>query len=113
MDEIQYSEFENPSFDAKELVQRYRKRIPLPHLQKILRGHHAATRQELIELINEKYADFVSLSSRMQGVERALKPLRAPLEESSELTKGLHTKLGGLLQKAEERSSGTCSHSST
>lgn len=35
-----------------------------------------------------KYADFVSLSSRMQGVERALKPLRAPLEESAELTKG-------------------------
>jgi hypothetical protein len=33
--------------------------------------------------INEKYADFVSLSSRMQGVERALKPLRAPLEDSS------------------------------
>ena len=31
--------------------------------------------------INEKYADFVSLSSRMQGVERALKPLRAPLED--------------------------------
>ena len=45
-------------------------------------------RRECVELkmvcpeprINEKYADFVSLSSRMQGVERALKPLRAPLE---------------------------------
>jgi len=102
MDEVSYAEFENPNFDAKELVQRYRKRIPLPHLQKSLRAHHATTRQELIELINEKYADFVSLSSRMQGVERALRPLRSPLEESCELTKGLQTKLGGLLQKAEE-----------
>ena len=106
MDEIHYSEFEHPNFDAKELVQRYRKRVPLPHLQKLLRAHHAATRQELVELINEKYADFVSLSSRMQGVERALKPLRAPLEESSELTKGLHGKLGGLLQKAEDAHQG-------
>ncbi len=34
----------------KELVQRYRKRVPLPHLQKLLRAHHAATRQELVEL---------------------------------------------------------------
>lgn len=106
MDEIHYSEFENPNFDAKELVQRYRKRVPLPQLQKLLRTHHGNTRQELVELINEKYADFVSLSSRMQGVERALKPLRAPLEESSELTKGLHAKLGGLLQKAEEAHQG-------
>ncbi|CAK8998703.1 Conserved oligomeric Golgi complex subunit 2 (COG complex subunit 2) (Component of oligomeric Golgi complex 2) [Durusdinium trenchii] len=106
MDEVHYTEFENPKFDAKELVQRYRKRVPLPQLQKSLRTHHASARQELVELINEKYADFVSLSSRMQGVERALKPLRAPLEESAELTKGLHSKLGSLLQKAEEAHQG-------
>eukprot|EP00933_Yihiella_yeosuensis_P035548 TRINITY_DN29122_c0_g1_i1.p1 TRINITY_DN29122_c0_g1~~TRINITY_DN29122_c0_g1_i1.p1 ORF type:complete len:769 (-),score=185.93 TRINITY_DN29122_c0_g1_i1:141-2447(-) len=102
MDEIHYSEFAGRDFDPKEVVQRYRKRIPLPQLQKSLRAHHAATRQELVELINEKYADFVSLSSRMTGVERALKPLRAPLEESCELTKSLHGKLGGLLSEAEE-----------
>ncbi|CAE8601806.1 unnamed protein product, partial [Polarella glacialis] len=102
MDEIHYSEFDGRDFDPKEFVQRYRKRIPLPQLQKSLQAHHAATRQELVELINEKYADFVSLSSRMQGVERALKPLRAPLEESCELTKSLHSKLDLLLSKAEE-----------
>lgn len=102
MDEIPSSEFEGRDFDARELIQRYRKRLPLSQLQKGLRAHHTATRQELIELINEKYADFVSLSSRMQGVERALRPLRAPLEESGELTGGLQTKLGSLLGQAEE-----------
>jgi len=59
-----------------------------------------------VELINEKYADFVNLSSRMQGVERALKPLRAPLEESAELTRGLHSKLGALLEQAEHTHKG-------
>lgn len=64
MDEIQHAEFETANFDPKvsrraspkdfltqELVQRYRKRIPLPQLQKCLLAHHAATRQELVELI--------------------------------------------------------------
>eukprot|EP00406_Dinophysis_acuminata_P006390 CAMPEP_0179232170 /NCGR_PEP_ID=MMETSP0797-20121207/11722_1 /TAXON_ID=47934 /ORGANISM="Dinophysis acuminata, Strain DAEP01" /LENGTH=813 /DNA_ID=CAMNT_0020939283 /DNA_START=1 /DNA_END=2442 /DNA_ORIENTATION=- len=106
MDEIPASEFDGRDFDAREVVQRYRKRVPLPQLQKGLQAHHTATRQELVELINEKYADFVSLSSRMQGVERALKPLRAPLEESSTLTQNLNTKLGALLEQAEETHKG-------
>lgn len=101
MEEVPSSEFATADYDARDLVQRYRKRVPLPRLQAALRAHHATTRRELVELINEKYADFVSLSSRMQGVERALKPLRAPLEESSELTKSLHSRLGGLLDTAE------------
>lgn len=102
MDEIPTSEFDSSNFDAKKVVQHYRKLVPLPQLQRSLRAQHAAARQELVELINEKYADFVSLSSRMQGVERALKPLRAPLEESSELTKNLQGKLGGILDQANE-----------
>lgn len=102
MDDIPAAEFDSRFFDAKEVVQRYRKRVPLPQLQKSLRGHHAATRQELVELINEKYADFVSLSSRMQGVERALRPLRAPLEESSELARSLQAKLGGIVEQARD-----------
>lgn len=101
MDEIPSSEFDFRDFDPRDFVQRYRKRLPLPQLQKSLRAHHSATRQELVELINEKYADFVNLSTRMQGVERALKPLRAPLMESAELTQGLHSKLAALLEQAE------------
>eukprot|EP00927_Polykrikos_kofoidii_P043495 TRINITY_DN37563_c2_g2_i1.p1 TRINITY_DN37563_c2_g2~~TRINITY_DN37563_c2_g2_i1.p1 ORF type:complete len:897 (-),score=192.13 TRINITY_DN37563_c2_g2_i1:72-2660(-) len=102
MDEIPAAEFDGRDFDAGEVVQRYRRRVPLPQLQKSLRAHYAATRQEVVELINDKYADFVSLSSRMQGVERALRPLRAPLEESSELTQSLHSRLGAILQQAED-----------
>eukprot|EP00928_Gymnodinium_smaydae_P047677 TRINITY_DN31830_c0_g1_i1.p1 TRINITY_DN31830_c0_g1~~TRINITY_DN31830_c0_g1_i1.p1 ORF type:complete len:845 (+),score=198.11 TRINITY_DN31830_c0_g1_i1:68-2602(+) len=100
MDEISAAEFEAREFDAREVVNRYRKRVPLPTLQKSLKGRYAASRQELVELINEKYADFVSLSSRMQGVERALKPLRAPLEESNDLTQSLSLRLGQLLDQA-------------
>jgi len=73
--EIPAFEFDGRTFDAREVVQRYRKRWPLKELQQGLSKHHEDTRKELVELINEKYADFVSLSSRMQGVERALKPL--------------------------------------
>eukprot|EP00930_Biecheleria_cincta_P080537 TRINITY_DN6886_c0_g1_i3.p1 TRINITY_DN6886_c0_g1~~TRINITY_DN6886_c0_g1_i3.p1 ORF type:complete len:703 (+),score=193.70 TRINITY_DN6886_c0_g1_i3:141-2249(+) len=94
MDEIHYAEFENPNFDAKKLVQKYRLTIPLPQLQKSLHAHHATTRQELVELINEKCSDFVSLSSGMQGVERALKPLRAPLEVARD-SRRIKLNLGG------------------
>jgi len=100
--EIPAFEFDGRTFDAREVVQRYRKRWPLKELQQGLSKHHEDTRKELVELINEKYADFVSLSSRMQGVERALKPLRSPLEESGEITRNLHTKLGAILGQAQE-----------
>mmetsp|Transcript_95616 Transcript_95616/g.209106 ORF Transcript_95616/g.209106 Transcript_95616/m.209106 type:complete len:793 (-) Transcript_95616:28-2406(-) len=100
MDEIPPAEFESAHFDAKKVVQHYRKLVPLPQLQKSLRHQQASARQDLIELINEKYADFVSLSSRMQGVEKALKPLKAPLEESNNLTKEMQTKLNQILDQA-------------
>lgn len=101
MEEIPASEFDGASFDAKRVVQHYRRLVPLPQLQRSLRAHHASARQELVELINEKYADFVSLSSRMQVIEGALKPLRAPLEESSELTRGMQVKLEDVQKRAD------------
>jgi hypothetical protein len=52
MDEIPPSEFDGQKFDARDFVQRYRKRLPLKELQKCLKSQHAATRQELVELIN-------------------------------------------------------------
>ena len=44
-----HKSYQFPSL-PKELVQRYRKRVPLPQLQKLLRTHHGNTRQELVEL---------------------------------------------------------------
>mmetsp|Transcript_52684 Transcript_52684/g.125873 ORF Transcript_52684/g.125873 Transcript_52684/m.125873 type:complete len:797 (-) Transcript_52684:36-2426(-) len=102
MEDVPSSEFDGQEFDAREFVQRYRKRLPLTQLQKVLQAHHKSKRQELVELINEKYQDFVSLSLRMQGVERALKPLKGPLEESSELTESMRSRLGALLGQAQE-----------
>eukprot|EP00971_Amphidinium_carterae_P119603 2369471-Amphidinium_carterae.1 len=106
MEDVPSSEFDGKEFDAREFVQRYRKRLPLTQLQKVLQTHHKARRQELVELINDKYQDFVSLSLRMQGVERALKPLKGPLEESSELTQSMRSRLGSLLEQAQEARKG-------
>lgn len=103
MEEIPGSEFENNHFDAKKVVQHYRKLVPLPQLQRSLRNQHQAARHELVELINEKYADFVSLSSRMAGVERALKPLQTPLQDTSELTRNIRNKLGDILEQARDK----------
>lgn len=103
MDEVATAEFEGRDFDARELVMKYRRRMPLSQLQKSLSSHKTAIRQELIELINEKYSDFVSLSSRMQGVEQALRPLRTPLEESRGLAGSFKDRLGELLTQADSK----------
>jgi len=95
MGEIPASEFDTPSFNACEFVHRYRdKHVPLSQLHKGLRVHLSTAKQELDALISDKCSAFVTLSSQVDDASQKLKPLRAPLQETCEVTKNLEAKLG-------------------
>eukprot|EP00392_Amoebophrya_sp_AT5.2_P014624 g14785.t1 len=89
-------------FDPKEFVQQYRRRIPLPQLQKILNEKHEAVKADLVELINEKYGDFVSLSSKMKELEHLTQPILEPLKENRALCEEFTRKLDELCSRARE-----------
>ena len=58
--------------------------VPLETLRSALDTHVQSLRHELIELINRDYSDFVSLSTRLSGVEAAVERFQLPLAELGE-----------------------------
>ncbi|EFJ28130.1 hypothetical protein SELMODRAFT_7940, partial [Selaginella moellendorffii] len=55
--------------------------MPLKALHGELRSHLAALKNELIELINKDYKDFVSLSMQLVDVDGAVLRMCTPLQE--------------------------------
>ncbi|WVQ84689.1 hypothetical protein IAT38_006844 [Cryptococcus sp. DSM 104549] len=54
--------------------------IPLEELRAELRGYLGGLREELVQLINEDYEEFISLGTGLRGEEGRLKRLEGPLE---------------------------------
>lgn len=55
--------------------------VPLEALSAELEGHLQVLRHRLVEVINEHYADFVSLSSKLVNVDSAVLRMQKPLLE--------------------------------
>lgn len=55
--------------------------VPLESLSSELDAYLAVLRNRLLEVINEHYADFVSLSSRLVNVDTAVLGMQKPLLE--------------------------------
>jgi hypothetical protein len=55
--------------------------VPLEALSGELEGHLKVLRHRLVEVINEHYADFVSLSSKLVNVDSAVLRMQKPLLE--------------------------------
>ena len=56
-----------------------RKRVPLESVRTDLREYSSSLENELVELINKDYTDFVNLSSNLAGIDEVLNELREPL----------------------------------
>lgn len=59
-----------------------RKKIPLETVQQDLKEYSFGLDQELLDLINKDYTDFINLSSNLFGIEKLLALLRSPLQQS-------------------------------
>lgn len=69
-----------PSFDPDSLLQS-RSHIPLEELRGDLRSHLGVLREELVQLINEDYEEFIALGVGLRGEVQRLTRLELPLRE--------------------------------
>ena len=68
-----------PTFSADDFLLS-RIHIPLEELRGELRSYLAVLREELVQLINDDYEEFISLGTGLRGEEDRLKRLQAPLK---------------------------------
>ncbi|WVR07562.1 hypothetical protein IAU60_004604 [Kwoniella sp. DSM 27419] len=68
------------TFDADQFLLS-RLHIPLEELRGELRGYLGELREELVQLINEDYEEFISLGTGLRGEEGRLKRLGGPIKE--------------------------------
>ncbi|BDA46634.1 Conserved oligomeric Golgi complex subunit 2 [Coccomyxa sp. Obi] len=76
--------FMEPNFDADTYVADLRRYVPLEALSAELQAHLQVLRNKLVEVINEHYGDFVSLSSKLVNVDSAVIRMQKPLLEIKE-----------------------------
>eukprot|EP01102_Stenamoeba_stenopodia_P000504 TRINITY_DN10491_c0_g1_i1.p1 TRINITY_DN10491_c0_g1~~TRINITY_DN10491_c0_g1_i1.p1 ORF type:complete len:777 (-),score=153.84 TRINITY_DN10491_c0_g1_i1:104-2434(-) len=84
--------FNSPHFSVDEFIADCRLRTPhndLAELQKDIQSYEASLDNELIELINKDYADFVNLSAKLFGIDKTIETLRAPLDKLSKEVSGV------------------------
>ncbi|KAF9115793.1 Conserved oligomeric Golgi complex subunit 2 [Mortierella sp. AM989] len=67
------------NFDTDEFLSA-RRHLPLEELKSQLIAHMKELKIELIELINSDYADFINLSTNLNGVDRMMDDLQKPLD---------------------------------
>jgi len=66
-------------FDAAEFCDGLRQSMPWEHLQTNLKQHYNTISEELFEVINRDYNDFINLSSGLVGVDSAIEAVRQPV----------------------------------
>ncbi|GAQ80959.1 brefeldin A-sensitive Golgi protein-like [Klebsormidium nitens] len=73
--------FLDKDFDAEIYVTDLRRFVPLDTLRAELKSHLTGLQNELVELINRDYTDFVNLSTKLTDVDGAVLRMRMPLSE--------------------------------
>ncbi|CAM9236441.1 unnamed protein product [Ectocarpus sp. 6 AP-2014] len=85
-------------FDPSAFVASTRSLVPLERLRDDLQEHLADRKQELYDLINRDYADFILVSTKLSGVGSKVSHLREPMAR-------LLARASGLRVSAEEEAS--------
>ena len=73
------SAFFDEAFDRDTFIASCRERAPLENIMRDLGAYQGELQQSMVALINKDYADFVSLSSNLVGLDPAIVALREPL----------------------------------
>jgi len=100
-------EFLSESFSVDVFVSSCKDRVSMSNLREDLEVHYKNIQLALIELINNDYADFVSLSSNLIGTEKTIDNIGVPLGQLKEEVLSVKTYLSDELSrvntKLEER----------
>ncbi|EPS73270.1 hypothetical protein M569_01480, partial [Genlisea aurea] len=102
------SKFSDLDFDPESYISDLRTFVPFDTLRSELRSHLASLKNELVELINRDYADFVSLSTKLVDVDSAVVRMWAPLLEIKEkilvYRASVDTSLAAMQSRLKQRS---------
>ncbi|PSC75738.1 conserved oligomeric Golgi complex subunit 2 [Micractinium conductrix] len=92
-----------PEFNPAAYVADLKRYVPLETLSTELHSHLNALKNKLVEVINDDYTDFVSLSTKLVNVDGSLARMQRPLLE---LQEKLESARGGIAGAAAELQSG-------
>ncbi|RUO96126.1 oligomeric golgi complex component, COG2-domain-containing protein [Jimgerdemannia flammicorona] len=99
---IERQAFTAPDFDADAFLSS-RRHLGLDELKSELSGHLAQLKNELVELINRDYADFINLSTNLKGVDKVIEELRRPLDVMREEVKVVRSNLQAVISDLEAK----------
>ncbi|KAG9321674.1 hypothetical protein KVV02_004078 [Mortierella alpina] len=91
-----------PDFDTDEFLSA-RRHLPLEELKSQLIAHMKELKTELIELINSDYADFINLSTNLNGVDRMMEELRKPLDRMKGDAIAVKSNLQSVVESLEQK----------
>ncbi|KAF9208535.1 Conserved oligomeric Golgi complex subunit 2 [Haplosporangium sp. Z 27] len=90
------------NFDTDEFLSA-RRHLPLEELKSQLITHMKELKTELIELINSDYADFINLSTNLNGVDRMMDDLQKPLDRMKEDAVTVKSNLQSVIESLEQK----------
>ncbi|KAF9327840.1 Conserved oligomeric Golgi complex subunit 2 [Podila minutissima] len=91
-----------PDFDTDEFLSA-RRHLPLEELKSQLSTHMKELKTELIELINSDYADFINLSTNLNGVDRMMEELQKPLDRMKGDAIAVKSNLQSVMDNLEDK----------
>ncbi|EER05767.1 hypothetical protein Pmar_PMAR011814 [Perkinsus marinus ATCC 50983] len=99
---VPLSEFTEPGADPVAIIQRYRRRgVPMTELVKSFKRHGNKIQEELVQLINDHYSEFIGLSTKMEEVSRKTAQLRPPLSAALKSSTASTSSVKEQVDKAE------------
>jgi len=96
-------EFLNPKFNVDQFVSKCKDLVSMATLREDLENYYKNIQLSLIELINQDYADFVSLSTNLIGTEKSIDELNLPLGQLKEEIRSVKQELESVLSNIESK----------
>ncbi|KAL4443325.1 hypothetical protein ABPG75_011062 [Micractinium tetrahymenae] len=87
--------FVGPEFNPVAYVADLKRYVPLETLSSELHSHLDALKSKLVEVVNEDYNDFVSLSTKLVNVDGSLARMQRPLLELQEKLEAVRSSVAG------------------
>ncbi|CAO3646141.1 unnamed protein product [Cunninghamella blakesleeana] len=99
---IERAVFTAPDFDPDSFLSS-RRHLGLERLKMELNSHLRLLKNELVELINQDYQDFINLSTNLKGVDRSMDSLQIPLIRMESQVKDLKSHFQGTIENLENQ----------
>ncbi|RLN66729.1 hypothetical protein BBJ29_000047 [Phytophthora kernoviae] len=102
-------DFSGEAFEVVNFLEECRARSPMETIHQDLKQFQSSLENQLVAIINEDYAEFLQLSSKLKGVDEAVSSVRAPIlavlkrvNEAQHAMSALQSKIQKQIQTAEE-----------